>query len=302
MAKILISGGTGSIGRLMADFLHEKGHEVCLLSRSDRNDSPYKIFRWNIKENFLDPKALESCEYIIHLAGAGIADKTWTSERKREIIESRVQSTDLLYNKVKESKTKLKAFISASAVGYYGQQTSELIFTEEDKSANDFVGKTCFLWEQAAERFEKLNIRTVRIRIGVVLMAHGGALEKMAQPIRMGVGAVLGSGRQFIPWIHVSDLVTIFHKALQDNEMSGPYNAVSPEPVNNSEFTHALAEAMGKKIWLPKVPGFVLKTILGERASLVLNGSRVSSKKIQNSGFEFQYAKLSKALKDILGD
>jgi uncharacterized protein (TIGR01777 family) len=302
MAKILISGGTGSIGRLMADFLHEKGHEVCLLSRSDRNHSPYKIFRWNIKENFLDPKALESCEYIIHLAGAGIADKAWTSERKKEIIESRVQSTDLLYNKVKENKIKLKAFISASAVGYYGQQTSELIFTEKDKSANDFVGKTCFLWEQAAERFEELNIRTVRIRIGVVLMTHGGALEKIARPIRLGVGAALGSGRQFIPWIHVSDLVAIFHKALEDHEMSGPYNAVSPEPVNNSEFTHTLAKAMGRKIWLPKVPGFVLKVILGERASLVLKGSRVSSRKIQNTGFEFQYAKLSRALNDLLHD
>lgn len=302
MAKVLISGGTGSIGSLMADFLHQRGHEVGLLSRSKHNGGAYKTYQWNIEENYLDPEALKSCEYIIHLAGAGIADKKWTAERKKEIIESRVLSTDLLYNKVNEHKTPLKAFISASAVGYYGQLTSDRIFNEEDKSANDFVGKTCFLWEQSAERFEKLGIRTVRLRIGVVLMEKGGALEKMAEPVRMGVGSPLGSGKQFIPWVHVDDLIGMFYKALTNDDMSGAYNAVAPTPVNNAEFTRILAKVLNKKLWLPNVPAFVLKVLLGERASLVLKGSRVSSQKMENTGFDFQYRFLQSALEDLLAN
>ncbi len=300
MAKVLISGGTGSIGSLMADFLHRQGHEVGLLSRSEKNDGTFKTYQWNIKDNYLDPEALESCDYIIHLAGAGIADKAWTAGRKKEIIESRVLSTDLLYNQVKKHKTPLKAFISASAVGYYGQVTSNKNFTEKDKSANDFVGKTCFLWEQAAEQFENLGIRTVRLRIGVVLMEKGGALEKMVQPIRMGFGSPLGSGKQYIPWIHVDDLIGMFYKALTSDDMSGAYNAVAPEPASNAEFTRILARALNKKLWLPNVPAFVLKALLGDRASLVLKGSRVSSQKIESTGFTFKYASLETALKNLL--
>lgn len=302
MAKVLISGGTGSIGSLMADFLHRQGHEVGLLSRSENNDGTFKTYKWNIKDNYLDPEALESCDYIIHLAGAGIADKAWTAGRKKEIIESRVLSTDLLYNQVKKHKTPLKAFISASAVGYYGQVTSNKNFTEKDKSANDFVGKTCFLWEQAAEQFENLGIRTVRLRIGVVLMEKGGALEKMVQPIRMGFGSPLGSGKQYIPWIHVDDLIGMFYKALTSDDMSGAYNAVAPEPASNAEFTRILARALNKKLWLPNVPAFVLKALLGDRASLVLKGSRVSSQKIESTGFTFKYASLETALKNLLSD
>jgi len=301
MAKVLISGGTGSIGSLMADFLHRQGHEVGLLSRSKKNGGTYKTFQWNIKDNYLDPEALESCDYIIHLAGAGIADKAWSAGRKKEIIESRVLSTDLLYNQVKHHKTPLKAFISASAVGYYGQVTSDRTFTEKDKSANDFVGKTCFLWEQSAERFEELGIRTVRLRIGVVLMEKGGALEKMAQPVRMGVGSPLGSGKQYIPWIHVDDLIGMFYKALTGIDMSGAYNAVAPAPATNAEFTRILAQVLKKKLWLPNVPAFVLKALLGERASLVLKGSRVSSEKIEDSGFRFKYPSLQPALENLLG-
>jgi uncharacterized protein (TIGR01777 family) len=300
MAKVLISGGTGSIGSLMADFLHRQGHEVGLLSRSEKNDGTFKTYKWNIKDNYLDPEALESCDYIIHLAGAGIADKAWTAGRKKEIIESRVLSTDLLYNQVKKHKTPLKAFISASAVGYYGQVTSNKNFTEKDKSANDFVGKTCFLWEQAAEQFEDLGIRTVRLRIGVVLMEKGGALEKMVQPIRMGFGSPLGPGKQYIPWIHVDDLIGMFYKALTSDDMSGAYNAVAPEPARNAEFTRILAQVLNKKLWLPNVPAFVLKALLGDRASLVLKGSRVSSQKIESTGFTFKYTSLEPALKNLL--
>lgn len=302
MAKVLISGGTGSIGSLLAERLHGQGYEVGLLSRSKRSNGKFETFLWDPNENVLDPEALKSCEYIIHLAGAGIADKAWTTQRKKEIIDSRVQSTDLLHSKVMELKPPLKAFVSASAVGYYGQVTSDRIFIEKNKAANDFVGKTCFLWEQAAERFEDLGIRTVRLRIGIVLLKNGGALEKMAAPVRMGLGAVLGSGKQYIPWIHWKDLIGMFSKAMTDTRMSGAYNAVAPSFVTNAEFTKSIGRALDKPVWLPKAPGFVLKGILGERASLVLEGSRVSSEKVISSGFEFEYEELHAALEDLLGD
>jgi len=301
MAKVLISGGTGSIGLLMADFLHKQGHEVGLLSRSKNPNSKFETYLWDPNENMLDPNALKSCEYIIHLAGAGIADKAWTTERKKEIIESRVRSTDLLHSKVIELKPPLKAFVSASAVGYYGQLTSDKIFKEKNKAANDFLGKTCFLWEQAAERFEDLGIRTVRLRIGIVLLKDGGALEKMAKPVQMGFGAILGSGKQYIPWIHVKDLISLFSKAISDTRMSGAYNATAPSFVTNAEFTRTLGKVLGKPVWLPNAPGFVLKMILGERASLVLKGSRVSSEKVVASGFEFEFENLDSALEDLLG-
>lgn len=300
MAKILISGGTGSIGQLMAGFLEDQGHDVGVLSRSRNPQSPFKTYLWDPETNYLDPESLESCEYVIHLAGAGIADKSWTPKRKKEILESRIQSTDLLFSKVQDLKTPLKAFISASAVGYYGQRTSTHIFTEKDKPANDFVGKTCFLWEQAADRFREIGIRTVKLRIGIVLMEQGGALEKMVQPVRMGFGAALGSGKQYIPWIHWKDLIRMFEKAVSDPDMNGPYNAVAPSYVTNADFTRAMGRALGKKIWLPRVPSMVLKMILGERAVLLLQGSRVSPKKILASGFQFEYEDVDKALDDLL--
>lgn len=300
MSKVLISGGTGSVGRLLSEFLTEEGHEVSLLSRNPGSNDKYSTFLWNPSESFLDPKALEGCEYIIHLAGAGIADKNWTSQRKKAIIESRVQSTDLLFNSVKKLQVPLKAFISASAVGYYGQINSTRIFKEEDQSANDFVGKTCFLWEQAAQRFEELKVRTVRIRIGIVLMKQGGALEKMAKPIRLGFGGVLGSGEQYIPWIHSTDLIRIFGKVLANTDMHGAFNAVAPSFNTNKDFTLKLAKVLGKKIWLPPVPSFVLKGILGERALLLLKGSRVSSEKLIESGYQFEHLELEEALHDLL--
>ena len=301
MAKVLISGGTGAIGQRLADVLRSQGHEVGLLSRSAGKQAEFQTYYWDPERNELDTEALKGCEYIIHLAGAGIADKAWTTKRKKEIIDSRVKSTDLLFNKVKELGTPLKAFVAASAVGYYGQLTSERIFREKNKAANDFVGKTCFLWEQASEQFEELGIRTVRLRIGIVLMEDAGALEQMARPVRMGLGAVLGSGRQYLPWVHWKDLVSLFVKAMSDPTMNGPYNAVAPSFVDNAEFTRTLGRVLGKPVWLPKAPGFVLKAILGERASLLLQGSRVSAEKVIASGFTFEFPELEPALADLLG-
>ena len=247
----------------------------------------------------IEEGAIENADYIIHLAGAGIADKRWTNKRKKEIADSRIKTANLLYEKVKASNVILKAFISASAIGYYGTVTTDKIHTEDNLPARDFLGKTCQLWEKAAGQFSSLDIRTVKIRIGVVLARDGGALPKMALPVKLFAGAPIGSGNQYMPWIHVDDLCNIFIKVIESEEMNGIYNAVSPNHTTNKELTKAIAEILNKPLILPNVPAWFLKLIFGEMAGILLNGSRVSSEKIVREGVEFKYPELERALRDI---
>lgn len=301
MPKVLITGGTGSIGTYLSNFLEEKGYEVAVLSRGRSAGSELKTYLWNYKEDFIEPEALETADYIVHMAGAGIADKRWTNKRKKEIIESRVATSELLYRALAKCKNKPKAFISASGIGYYGQQTTDRIFKETDPAGNDFVGETCRLWEASVNKINGLGIKTINLRIGVVMMKNGGALEKMAQPIRMGVGAALGSGKQMVPWIHIADLNRIILHAINNTSMEGAYNTCVPEPVTNIDLTKTLAKVLHKKLLLPNTPAWVLKIILGERSVLLTEGSRVSSDKILSTGFKFKFTNLENALQDILG-
>lgn len=298
--KVLITGGTGAIGSQLCDFLSEQNIEVSILSRSIKKDSKYTTYLWDHENALIDNKAFEQCDYIIHLAGAGIADKRWTKSRKNEILHSRVKTTALLFKALSNTNHKVKGIISASAVGYYGQITTPLNFKEEDPPGNDFVATVCKAWEAEVDRFKELSMRTVNLRIGIVLMKKGGALEKMAQPFRWNVGAPLGHGKQIIPWIHISDLKHIILKAVSTSDMNGPYNCCSPDPVNNAEFSKQIALALGKTLWLPHVPSFVLRLLLGDRAVLLTEGSRVSSKKLLNSGYVFKYPKLQEALNNLL--
>jgi uncharacterized protein (TIGR01777 family) len=298
--KVLITGGTGSVGRELCKFLTEQHIEVSILSRSKRSNSTYKTYLWDHENFLIDNNAFENIDYIIHLAGAGIADKRWTESRKKEILDSRVKTTALLYKALSKSKHKVKGIISASAVGFYGQKTSETIFKEEDQPGNDFVATVCTAWETAVNKFQDLGMRTVNLRIGIVLMKKGGALEKMAQPFYWHVGAPLGNGKQIIPWIHITDLNRIILQAIRSPQMEGPYNCCAPDPVSNSEFSIQLAEVLGKHIWLPKVPSWALRLILGNRAVLLTEGSRVSADKILNTNYEFKYPKLLPALQDLL--
>ncbi len=300
MPKVLITGGTGSIGTYLSHFLEENGYEVAVLSRSRSTSSKFKTYLWNYKENFIEPEALETSDYIVHMAGAGIADKRWTNKRKKEIIESRVATSELLYRALSKCKKKPEAFISASGIGYYGQQTTDKIFEETDGAGKDFVGETCRLWEASVNKINDLGIKTINLRIGVVMMKNGGALDKMAQPIRLGVGAALGTGKQMIPWIHIADLNRIILHAINNSSLEGPYNACAPESVTNLELTNTLAKVLRKKLLLPNTPSWVLKMILGERSVLLTEGSRVSSDKILSTGFEFKYTNLENALRDIL--
>ncbi|MBZ4675230.1 MAG: hypothetical protein JG772_919, partial [Dysgonamonadaceae bacterium] len=219
MQTILITGGTGVIGRELSAKLRNKGYRVAILSRTTKKNADIPHYYWDIPQKMIEKEAIETADYIIHLAGANIGDKRWSKQRRKLIIDSRVESANLLFDKISEARKKPKAFISASAIGYYGTTTSDKIFCETDSPANDFPGETCRLWEQAADNFEKMGIRTVKIRTGIVLSKQGGVLTKMLTPTKFGIGSAIGSGRQYMPWIHIDDLCRIYVKAIEDTQM-----------------------------------------------------------------------------------
>jgi uncharacterized protein (TIGR01777 family) len=295
---ILISGGTGLIGTELTRLLLKEGHSVRHLSRSSSSKGEIPTFEWNPSAGYIDETALEGVECIVHLAGAGIADSRWTDRRKKTIIDSRVKTAHLLLEKVKKTGPPLKSFISASGISYYGLVTNEKIYVEHDPAADEFIGKCCVLWEEAADQFGELA-RVVKLRTGIVLAKNGGALEKIAQPVKIGAGAPLGSGNQWVPYIHIHDLCRMYLSVIEEAKYVGVYNAVNGDHITNEELTKAVAQRLKKPLWLPNVPGFALKLVFGEMANLILKGSRVSSDKVRSEGFKFQFEKLDETLKAI---
>ena len=295
MEKVLITGGSGLIGRRLSFLLKSRGYEVRILSRSNNPKNNYKTFVWNVSEQYINDSAFEGLNHIIHLAGAGIADKRWSEKRKKEIIASRVASTNLLYNTVKRLKTPLNSFISASATGYYGAVTSETIFEEKDKPAKDFLGKVCSLWEDSIFQFNEIKIRTVALRTGIVLSKDGGALKKMKTPIITS----LGNGKQYMPWIHIDDLCELYIKAIEDEQFKGAFNAVSSEHISNLSFSKKISKIFNYPFLALGAPSFILQIVFGEMSTIILNGSRISANKIKQAGFKFKFENLEKALKNL---
>jgi uncharacterized protein (TIGR01777 family) len=298
METILITGGTGLIGKALQKKLHSKKYEVIILSRNKKNNS--NTYLWDIDNGTIENKAIKKANYIIHLAGAGIADKRWTRKRKSELINSRVQSTKLLLQKVKELNPNLKGFIAASGIGYYGAITTDKIFSEDDTSGSDFLATICKLWEQESLKFQEENIRTVIFRTSVVFSKNGGALEKIVNPIKNNIGAVLGKGNQYMPWIHIDDLCKMYISAIENNNLQGVYNAAAPEHITNKELTQKIAQKLNKKIWLPPIPEFMLKLLFGKMSIMLLKGSRVSCEKMEKSGFKYQFSTIKESLNNIL--
>jgi hypothetical protein len=296
MKKVLITGGTGLIGKRLSFLLASRGYEVRILSRNDSSNSVYKTFVWNVKSQYINDNAFKDLNHVIHLAGTGIADKRWSEKRKKEIINSRVDSTNLLYATVKRLQIPLQSFISASATGFYGSFTTQTTFKETDKAATDFLGKVCRLWEKSIFQFNKENIRTVAFRTGIVLSKNGGALKKMKTPII----TPLGDGKQYMPWIHIDDLCELYIKAIEDTNFEGAYNAVSTEYQSNISFSKALAK-IHKRLFIPiGAPKFILKLIFGEMSTIILNGSKVSASKIKQTGFKFKFETLEDSLKNLI--
>ena len=296
---ILITGASGLIGTRLTEMLLAKGYSVAHLGRSKKEDG-VKSFIWNVDKQIIQPGALKGITAVIHLAGAGVAEKRWTEERKQEILESRTKSTALLLDELKKGHHTVTSFISASAIGFYGFEHDDKVFHEDDAPGTDFLAQVTRQWEDEVSKISNLGIRVVKIRVGVVLSEKGGALKEMSTPIRLYAGSPLGTGKQMMSWIHLDDLCAIFIKMLEEEQHIGTFNAVTPHPVSNAELTKAIAEVLHKPLLFPKVPAFALKFVLGEMANLVLNGSTVSADKIVKTGFKFQYEDLKHALNNLL--
>jgi len=325
MPTVLITGGTGMIGKALSRALLEKGYHVVVLSRTGletryaiRNTgltnktlenhgsrishpASLKYAHWNIETNQIDNDAIATADHIIHLAGASVADKRWTKKRKQEIRDSRVKSGKLLVNSLKNIPNRVKSVISISGIGYYGPDNSDRnAFKEADAPYNDFLAQVCQQWESTMQPVTGLGKRLVILRTGVVLSSEGGALKEFLKPLKFGFATILGSGKQIISWIHIEDLVKLFISAIENENYSGVYNAVAPNPVSNRKFVLEMAR-IKKKFFIPvHVSSFVLRTVLGEMSVEVLKSAKVSSKKIENNGFSFHFPVIKSALNDLL--
>lgn len=288
--NILLTGGTGLIGNVLSKKLLDKGNNVGILTRQNKKSERIKYFNWDYTLNKIDKKAIDFADIIINLVGANIGDKKWTTKQKNIIIDSRVKSINLLASELEKNEKKIDAFISASAIGYYGTTTTDKIYKETDKSGNDFLSEVVVKWENAIEKIIPFADRVVKLRIGVVLSKDGGALPKMLNITKKGLGSAIGTGNQFMPWISLEDLSNMIIFSTENNNITGIYNAVSPEHVANKDFMNKLAKSLNKPFFMPNVPSFVLKTVFGEMSSLLLEGSRVSADKIINSGFKFKHS------------
>ncbi|WP_313091691.1 TIGR01777 family oxidoreductase [Chryseobacterium flavum] len=295
---VLITGAGGMIAQELEKKL-EKVYTIRFLTRKKERENE---FEWDIKKGYIDEEALENVSHIIHLAGANISEKRWTNERKAELISSRIDSANLLLKTVRKKSIRLKSFISASGINLYGTRTTEKIYTEDDQPGNDFLSEVVVLWERAADDFkeQKLAERVVKIRTAVVLSRKEGALKKMLLPIQYYIGSPLGSGKQYMPWIHIEDICSMYEFVLKNPETEGAYNAVSPQHTTNAGLTKKIAQILKKPLFMPRVPAFILKLMFGELATAVLEGSRASSQKIQDAGFHFKFADLSEALNNLL--
>lgn len=305
MPSVLITGGTGLVGTAVKSLLEHKGYEVVLLTRSK---TPIKgQAHWDINAGTIDSAAIAAADYIIHLAGAGVADKRWSTARKQEILDSRTKSSALLVKALQETPNKVKAVISASAIGWYGPDNNDIApqgFVETDPSYPDFLGTTCAAWEASIEPVTNntsgLQKRLVCLRTGIVLSKNGGALKEFLKPLAVRMAAVLGNGKQMISWIDIRDLAKMFVYALENENMSGSYNAVAPAPVSNKTLTQTLAKVLYGKFYITTyVPSFVLKIMLGEMSIEVLKSTTVSAQKIIDAGFVFDYPSISKSLSTL---
>ncbi len=291
--KILITGASGLIGTRLTEILQANGNSVVHLVRAKRRAN-LPSYEWDPTSGSIDAGWLKQTDTIVHLSGAGVADKRWTLVRKKEILDSRLKSTALLCNTLKNRPHTIQTFVSASAIGYYGFD-DDRVFAESDESGRDFLAGVTKQWEDEIDQINAAGVRVVKLRIGIVLSEKGGAFKKMATPVKLGFGAALGTGKQFLSWVHLDDLCAMFIKAIEDDKMSCAYKATTAW-CTNQEMTTAIAKALHKPRWLPPVPSIVLKIMLGEMADIVLHGSKISSVKIRSTGFQYRFPDLEDAL------
>ncbi len=299
-STVLITGGTGLVGRILIPRLINSGYNVRILTRGNTRIDNTESFKWNITEGFIEQGAVEGVDHILHLAGENIGKGRWTKSRKKEIIDSRVFPARLLFDNVEKKNPGLKSFISASATGYYGALTSDHIFIETDPPADDFAARVCVMWEEAAGLFRSGGYRTAIVRTGLVLSKEGGMLSRILPTVNMLFSPLFGKGNHYLPWIHIDDLCGIYMKIIEGPDLDGIYNAVAPGPVTYRDFIKTLSIVKNKKVLMPPTPEWPWKMIFGEKASVLLEGSRVSADRIVEAGYAFKYPNLKPALENLL--
>lgn len=298
MSTILIAGGSGLVGKRLSTLLKDQGHEVLHLSRHADPKAAFPTSAWDPAKGRIDESVVARADVVINLAGAGIADARWTAARKQLIMDSRVQSAYTLLKALKNTD-KATVYLSAAAVGYYGN-SGDQVMEETAPPGQGFLPESCTVWEKAIQGIAASGIRTVGLRIGIVLSVQGGALEKMLLPLRFGVNTYFGNGSQWYSWIHIDDVCRLFIHAMENAEMNGIYNAVAPNPATNLQFAKTLGKAWAGPSLLLPAPAFALRLAMGEMADVVLTGQRVSAKKTLATGFAFQFPELEGALVDVL--
>lgn len=300
MATVLVTGGTGLIGTALVKELVKKGHDIIILSRSARPaEKKISYAQWDPSRGQIDADAVKKADYIVHLAGANVADGRWTEKRKDEIVNSRVKSGQLLVKALAEIPNRVQAVISFSATGWYGpdpQVPNPKPFTENDPPATDFLATTCRQWEEAIRPVTDLDKRLVILRSGIVLSDEGGAYREFRKTLPLGAASVLGNGRQIVSWIHIDDTVRIVIEALENGSLSGVYNAVAPNPVSNKKIITTIATQRKKPYLTVHVPEIALKTLLGEMSIEVLKSATVSSARLQSAGFRFFFEEIGTAV------
>ena len=305
MPTVLITGGSGMIGSALSVALVDRGYGVIILTRNARKEKENANIRyaeWDPSKQSIDIKAITSAHHIIHLAGANVSDGRWTPKRKKEIINSRVKSGNLIVKVLQETPNLVETVISSSATGYYGEDKKDHpAFNETDPPGSDFLADVVQQWEAAIHPAASLQKRVVIFRTGIVLSNEGGAYAEFKKPLRFGLATVLGKGSQIISWIYIKDLVRLYIEAIENKSLRGIYNAVTPNPVSNRELI--LEMAKHQKIHLPvKVPSFALQAVLGEMSTEVLKSTTTSSAKIEAAGFRFEFPDIKKAVADLSGE
>ena len=296
MSTVLLAGGSGLIGQRLSILLEKKGYDVIFLSRRKKSDD--RFFHWDVSKRTIDSVAIERADYVINLAGAGIADKRWTDKRKKILIESRTQTAALLKDCFEKIK-KPKAYLSASAIGFYGNRGGEWLTEDSEPQPEDFLSECAIAWENAAKSIAKSKIRTSIFRIGIVLSLNGGALPEMILPMKFGARISFGNGKAYYPWVHIDDVCHMFIWALVNEKVNGIYNAVAPKPLMIKDLTKEIQKARGSFALPFSAPSFALKLVMGEMANMLLNSARVSAEKILANGYEFKFPEIQPALKNI---
>lgn len=299
MKNILITGGTGLIGKRLSGMLVERGYQVALLSRSEQRKAAIPAYRWSVEEGYVDSEALLQADAIIHLAGAGIADKRWSSARKREILESRTLGTRLLVSELQRLGKKPQVFVSGSAIGFYGNRGEERL-TEASSVGTGFMADVCRDWERELEPLRSWGVRTPTLRIGIVFSTQGGALVKMLPSYRFHLGAYFGNGQQYYAWVHIDDICRMFLSLMENPQADGIFNGTAPQPIRNADLARLLAKVTDKRSLILPAPAFALRLALGEMADVVLHGAQVVPQRLQELGFEFAFPEVETALKDLL--